>query len=75
MFWCSRCKRVRCFVVERKPAVPNCHRCGYNLSGNVSGRCPECGEQIIYCPHCGENLRETADNRCPECGRELTGEG
>ncbi len=21
-----------------------CVRCGYNLTGNVSGRCPECGE-------------------------------
>ena len=23
-----------------------CLRCGYNLSGNVSGVCPECGERI-----------------------------
>jgi predicted Zn-ribbon and HTH transcriptional regulator len=21
-----------------------CAECGYNLTGNVSGRCPECGE-------------------------------
>lgn len=26
-----------------------CHRCGYNLTGNVSGRCPECG--TICKPH------------------------
>lgn len=24
----------------------HCKRCGYNLSGNVSGRCPECGTEI-----------------------------
>jgi hypothetical protein len=23
-----------------------CERCGYNLTGNVSGRCPECGRQL-----------------------------
>jgi len=23
-----------------------CKKCGYNLTGNVSGICPECGEQI-----------------------------
>ncbi len=23
-----------------------CCRCGYNLTGNVSGRCPECGEAV-----------------------------
>jgi hypothetical protein len=25
---------------------PQCTRCGYNLTGNVSGVCPECGERI-----------------------------
>ena len=23
-----------------------CRKCGYNLTGNVSGVCPECGERI-----------------------------
>lgn len=23
-----------------------CHNCGYNLTGNVSGRCPECGADV-----------------------------
>jgi hypothetical protein len=23
-----------------------CIKCGYNLTGNVSGICPECGEKI-----------------------------
>lgn len=34
------------FVVwKRRPvrAPSLCHCCGYNLTGNVSGRCPECG--------------------------------
>ena len=25
---------------------PMCAQCGYNLTGNVSGRCPECGGQL-----------------------------
>lgn len=25
---------------------PQCRKCGYNLTGNVSGVCPECGERI-----------------------------
>jgi len=24
----------------------HCRKCGYDLTGNVSGRCPECGEEI-----------------------------
>jgi predicted Zn-ribbon and HTH transcriptional regulator len=23
-----------------------CQKCGYDLTGNVSGRCPECGEAV-----------------------------
>jgi hypothetical protein len=26
--------------------TPYCHRCSYNLTGNISGVCPECGEPI-----------------------------
>jgi len=30
---------------ELRPVLPNhCRRCGYNLTGNTTGRCPECGE-------------------------------
>ena len=24
----------------------HCENCGYNLTGNVSGVCPECGEKV-----------------------------
>jgi len=27
--------------------VNQCHACGYNLTGNTSGRCPECGSEIL----------------------------
>ena len=30
----------------RKPPPNHCLHCCYNLTGNVSGRCPECGEAI-----------------------------
>jgi hypothetical protein len=35
---------------RREAAFPSCARCGYNLTGNVSGTCPECGTPI---PHRG----------------------
>ena len=28
---------------RRLPPPGHCQRCGYDLTGNVSGRCPECG--------------------------------
>ncbi|MGD8454439.1 MAG: hypothetical protein PVJ57_21710 [Phycisphaerae bacterium] len=38
------------FVAYRKPAGMSgllvCKTCGYNLTGNVSGRCPECGTAV-----------------------------
>lgn len=30
---------------HRRPPLPgHCQKCGYDLTGNISGRCPECGE-------------------------------
>jgi hypothetical protein len=31
---------------ERKIMSPLCRRCSYNLTGNISGVCPECGTRI-----------------------------
>jgi hypothetical protein len=31
---------------RRRIPAGHCQTCGYNLTGNVSGRCPECGEAI-----------------------------
>ena len=28
------------------PVQPTCRHCGYNLTGNTSGRCPECGTSL-----------------------------
>jgi len=35
------------FVDRRRRILPgHCQKCGYNLTGNVSGRCPECGQPV-----------------------------
>jgi hypothetical protein len=31
---------------KQKPPEGLCQKCGYNLTGNVSGMCPECGTKI-----------------------------
>ena len=31
---------------DRRPPPGHCRNCGYNLTGNTSGRCPECGESV-----------------------------
>jgi hypothetical protein len=31
---------------DRHPPPGHCQTCGYNLTGNTSGRCPECGEAV-----------------------------
>ncbi len=35
------------WYADRKRIPPgHCRRCGYNLQGNTSGKCPECGEPL-----------------------------
>jgi hypothetical protein len=31
---------------RRRISPGHCRQCGYNLTGNLSGVCPECGEEI-----------------------------
>jgi len=33
----ARCEHLR---------APQCHHCGYDLTGNISGICPECGSRV-----------------------------
>jgi predicted amidophosphoribosyltransferase len=39
LLWYGRMLRTRL-------SAPTCSKCGYNLTGNRSGRCPECGEPV-----------------------------
>jgi hypothetical protein len=48
-----------------------CTKCGYDLRGNDSGRCPECGRVWTahgLCTKCGCDLRQIDSDKCPECG-------
>jgi hypothetical protein len=54
--YCRRCRRhgidplsydEYCRLKPKFDPIPsNCPRCDYNLTGNVSGRCPECGRYL-----------------------------
>ena len=35
------------FSRRREEPGPQCVKCGYNLTGNVSGVCPECGKSLV----------------------------
>jgi hypothetical protein len=37
---------VRMAALGERPPMPSCHRCGYDLTGNTSGTCPECGTPV-----------------------------
>ncbi len=45
---------------DRRLPPGHCQRCGYNLTGNVSGRCPECGDPVRGCDRRG-NRAATRD--------------
>ncbi len=43
---CDRCGRKFLGHMELRRVRGLCLTCGYNLEGNVSGDCPECGENV-----------------------------
>jgi len=45
----------------------HCTKCGYNLTGNTSGVCSECGA-AVRCKTCGYNLTGNISGKCSECG-------
>ncbi|MBN1512041.1 MAG: hypothetical protein JXB13_08500 [Phycisphaerae bacterium] len=55
---------------DRRPPKGHCRNCGYNLTGNVSGVCPECGEATGEVPGdqatCHELTRSGMRTRLPK---------
>ena len=39
--------RRECWAILASRGKSICTDCGYNLTGNVSGRCPECGKETL----------------------------
>jgi len=57
--------------IRRRRVLPgHCTTCGYNLTGNTTGVCPECGD-LAVCASCGYNLANNETAKCPECGAKL----
>ncbi|MCB9849998.1 MAG: MFS transporter [Phycisphaerales bacterium] len=54
---------------------PTCSNCGHDMTGNTTGRCPECGVEMILprqtCPHCAA-LNPGDAQFCGDCGKPLT---
>ena len=38
---------LHCTINKDRIVGEECMKCGYNLTGNISGVCPECGRQIL----------------------------
>jgi len=51
-----------CIMFLRKKGIPpgRCPACGYDLTGNVSGICPECGKPTA--PHTAGGTKNPADD-------------
>ena len=53
-----------------------CQKCFFDLTGNTSGVCPECGTPavgatIIHCESCEFDLTGNTSGVCPECGAPI----
>ena len=42
---------VALWLRDRHPTPGHCQSCGYDLTGNVSGVCPECGQKVAPMSH------------------------
>lgn len=56
--------------VRRRRRATECRGCGYDLTGNMSGRCPECGRAVGACSCSGSNEWLRTDPRNPFCCRK-----
>ena len=53
LFWFGR-GSLRAAIRRRRRRSGLCIQCGYNLTGNASDRCPECGEPVSATPPTGQ---------------------
>lgn len=58
---------------DRRPGTGCCGECGYDLTGNVSGVCPECGTRVMNTPR----ERDDADDDAGDdnAGNDNAGNG
>lgn len=63
---------------DQRYLVGHCQDCGYDLTGNVTGICSECGEAIEspddlvgHCQGCGFDLTGNVTGICSECGEAI----
>ncbi len=59
---------------DRPYPPPCCWSCGYNLTGNVSGICPECGTRIPEPASDDAGGDDEPADACPMCLRSLVHE-
>ena len=50
---------IRAISRIERPSMPQCQACGYNLTGNLSGICPECGARIRLPDDGGRGVHST----------------
>jgi len=63
---------VRADEVERLLNPNLCGSCGYNLTGNTTGICPECGQPVArFCAYCGNSVLGTETGACPTCNQPI----
>ena len=63
-FWRHQTRRfLRQQLLEH--GIPICVKCGYDLTGNTSGKCPECFTESTVNPHV-ENAEEHVEQQATE---------